>query len=178
MTAKSPTKSIRGKGFRVCFRGKLGVAIFDATGRSPACQRRAASNSSARLNGEVIAFLGLVIASVFGCFLYYPPREQIFKEMRFVHTEVFSAANSGQFEAALYWAPIYEDWNRKLMVSEYLRGRPVTRYQRMKSRILSDRLERLKHELEDQKLESCREMVIPMNRSFERLKSAFRPQED
>ena len=126
----------------------------------------------------VIAFLGLVIASFFGCFLYYPPREQILKEMRFVHTEVFSAANSGQFEAALYWVPIYEDWNRKLMVSEYLRGRPVTRYQRMKSRILSDRLERLKHELEDQKLESCREMVLPLNRSFERLKTAFRPQDD
>ncbi len=126
----------------------------------------------------VIAFLGLVAASIFGCFLYYPPRDQILKEMRFVHTEVFSAANSGQFETALFWIPIYEDWNRKLIVSEYLRGRPVSRYQRMKSRVLANRLELLEHELEDQELETCQEMVLPLNRSFERLKTAFRPQEN
>jgi uncharacterized membrane protein YraQ (UPF0718 family) len=125
----------------------------------------------------VVAFVGLVAASIFGCFLYYPPREEIFKEMRFVHTEVFSSANSGQFEATLRWIPIYEDWNRKLIVSEYLRGRPVSRYQRMKSRVLANRLELLEHEAEDQELEICQEMVIPLNRSFERLKKAFRPEE-
>ena len=120
-----------------------------------------------------VTLVGLMIASVLGCFLYYPPRQTVLAEMRMTHAEVFSAANSGDWDTALYWIPIYDDWARKLMVGEYLRGRSVSDYQRMRAKVLLDQLERLEHEVEDQELAETQARVRRLNSAFNRFRKAF-----
>ena len=74
-----------------------------------------------------IALIGLVAISVFGCYLYYPPPGEVFEEMRLINGEVVSAATSQDWDTALYWIPIYDDWTRKLQVSVVLRGGELDR---------------------------------------------------
>lgn len=122
-----------------------------------------------------IALLGLVAMSVFGCYLYYPPPSEIFEEMRIINTEVASAASSQDWDTALYWIPVYDDWTRKLQVSMFLRGEELTPYRRAKSNILRDKLELLEHEVEDQEVEESREIGMAVARAFGRMRTAYLP---
>jgi hypothetical protein len=120
-----------------------------------------------------IALIGLVAISVFGCYLYYPPPAEIFEEMRLINGEVVTAATSQDWDTALYWIPIYDDWTRKLQVSVVLRGGELSDYRRMKADVFRDKLELLEHELEDHEIEPAREMGLAVNRAYRRLRVAY-----
>jgi uncharacterized membrane protein YraQ (UPF0718 family) len=121
-----------------------------------------------------ISLVGLVAFSVFGCFLYYPPVEEILADLQAVNAEVVTAANSQNWEHALLWIPFYDDWTRKLQVSVVLRGGKISEYQRMRARILRDKLEILEHEVEDQEVEESQKIAIEVQRSYRRLVAAYR----
>jgi uncharacterized protein len=122
-----------------------------------------------------IALVGLIGVSVFGCYIYYPPSSEIFEEMRIVNTEVASAASSQDWDTALYWIPIYDDWTRKLQVSMVLRGETLTPYRRAKAEVLRDKLELLEHEVEDEEVEESRLLGMSVNRAFGRMRAAYSP---
>lgn len=157
----------------------FGLARLDAAGRIERWLERAAAAAprfDVVLPGPVlggIVLAGLIAASVFGCYVYYPPPHEILEELRLVNTEVVSAATTRDWDTALYWLPIYDDWTRKLEVSLYLRGQPLTPYRRMKARVLRERLELLEHEVEDREVEESRTVAFAVARSFRRLKQAF-----
>ena len=73
----------------------------------------------------------------------------------------------------MYWIPIYEDWLRKLEVSCYLRGRPLSDFHRMKIQVLQHELELLEHEAEDEEVEESKTLALKVNRSHSRMRSAF-----
>jgi uncharacterized protein len=118
------------------------------------------------------SFVGLVAASILGCFLYYPPRSVIKDEMIAIHTELMTDAMSFQFEKVQYWIPIQEDWAHKLAVSAYLRGTPLTRFQKMKLQVLMSKMELLEHAAEDSDKEEVTEFRHEYNRAFQRLNKA------
>lgn len=156
------------------------LAIVDPRGRLEQTLARAPAKSRRSWDVELpewvlgsVAIVALILASLFGCYLYYPPKQTILAEMRMVHAEVFSAANSGDWDTALYWIPIYDDWSRKLMVSEYLRGNSVSEYRRAKSEVLLEHLERLEHDVEDQRSAACQARVRKLNAAFLRFRRAF-----
>ncbi|GIW98535.1 MAG: permease [Pirellulaceae bacterium] len=120
-----------------------------------------------------IALVGLIGVSVFGCYVYYPPPSEILEEMRIVNTEVASAASSQDWDTALYWIPIYDDWTRKLEVSMFLRGEKLTPYRRAKANVLRDKLELLEHEVEDQEVEQARALGMSVNQAYRRLRDAY-----
>jgi uncharacterized membrane protein YraQ (UPF0718 family) len=129
-----------------------------------------------RLPGAVlggVAIAGLVALSVFGCYVYYPPPSEIFEELRMVNAEVVSAASSRDWDTALYWIPIYDDWTRKLQVSAVLRGEKLTDYRRIKASILRDKLELLEHEVEDGEVEESREASLAVGRAYRRMRAAY-----
>lgn len=129
-----------------------------------------------RLHGAVlggVAIAGLVALSVFGCYVYYPPPSEIFEELRMVNAEVVSAASSRDWDTALYWIPIYDDWTRKLQVSAVLRGEKLTDYRRIKASILRDKLELLEHEVEDGEVEESREASLAVGRAYRRMRAAY-----
>ena len=122
-----------------------------------------------------VALVGLIALSVLGCYIYYPPPSEIFEEMRVVNTHVASAASSQDWDTALYWIPIYDDWTRKLQVSMFLRGESLTPYRRAKADVLRDKLEVLEHEVEDHEVEESRQLSLDVTRAYRRLRKAYSP---
>jgi uncharacterized protein len=70
----------------------------------------------------LIAIGGLVWASVYGCYLYYPPRHVVYEQLQVSNAEVSTRVMSKDWAGAMYWIPSVEDWLRKLQVGMYLRG--------------------------------------------------------
>lgn len=120
-----------------------------------------------------ISFIGLVIASVGACFLYYPPVSEIRKEMNSIEAELIGSYNRQEWEKLEYWIPIQEDWAHKLVVSAYLRGRPLDRYTQMKLQVYKNKLELLEHATEDRDVEEAKEFGKQAALAFRRLKDAM-----
>jgi uncharacterized membrane protein YraQ (UPF0718 family) len=128
------------------------------------------------LAGPVLGAIALTLLigiSVLGCYVYYPHPEEIFEELRIVNAEVATAASSKDWDTALYWIPIYDDWTRKLQVSMFLRGQPLTPYRRAKANVLRDKLELLEHEVEDQETEAAQQLGRHVSRAYRRLRLAY-----
>ena len=121
------------------------------------------------------ALIGLVSASVLGCYLYYPPVSQIRKEMHANEAEMFGAHQRGEWEKLEYWIPIQEDWAHKLKVSATLRGKPLDRDEERKLVEYQDSLEMLEHAAEDRDLEMTRKVGREVSTAFQQLKEALQP---
>lgn len=91
---------------------------------------------------------GLVAFSIVGCYAYYPDTSEVLEEMRLARTEVLSSVTSKDYESALHWIPILEEWSRKLEVGFALRHFELRPYQQMQAYLLRKKLESLEHELE------------------------------
>ena len=120
-----------------------------------------------------LALAGLIAMSVFGCYIYYPPPNEIFKEMRIINTEVAASAAAQDWDTALYWIPIYDDWTRKLQVSMFLRGEPLTPYRRAKANVLRHKLELLEHEVEDKEVANSRKLGLSVAQAYSRMRDAY-----
>jgi len=118
-------------------------------------------------------FLGLIAASVVACFLYYPPRSEIRKEMVMNHVDLMVDCAQYDWEKIMYWIPIQEDWAHKMEVSAYLRRQPLSRFQRMKLQVFMSKLELLEHAAEDHEKAEVDFWKKEMNRAFQRLKNAL-----
>lgn len=157
----------------------LTLATFDRQGKVEQWLERAPVNASRfdrDLSGNVIgavALAGLIGISIFGCYIYYPPPQEILEELRIVNTEVVASATSRDWDTGLYWIPIYDDWTRKLQVSLVLRGKSLSEYRRAKAEVLREKLELLEHELEDQEVEEARQLGMEVSRAYRRLRTAY-----
>ncbi|MFN6128688.1 MAG: permease [Planctomycetota bacterium] len=120
-----------------------------------------------------VTFIGLVLASVLACFLYYPPVSEIREEMTAIEAEMIGAYNTGKWEKLEYWIPIQEDWSNKLVVSAYLRGKPLDRYSKLKLQVYMKKLELLEHAVEDRDLEEAKEFGRQGAIAFGRFKKAI-----
>lgn len=69
----------------------------------------------------VLAILGLVIFSVYGAFIYYPPKEEVFDEMARVKVEAIDAAKHQRREDTVRHLEHLDLLTRKLQVGIYLR---------------------------------------------------------
>ena len=96
-----------------------------------------------------VSLIGLIAFSILGCYAFYPPPQEAINEMSIVQAEALSPALSGDATQADYWIEVYDDWTRKLEVGVYLRKFHLNNYQKMKSRLVRDKLELLKHEVAD-----------------------------
>jgi uncharacterized membrane protein YraQ (UPF0718 family) len=159
----------------------LALAYWDRDGRIEKWLERPSAKQprlDVVLPGPVlggIALVGLIALSIFGCYVYYPPPGEIFEEMRIVNTEVVASTISQDWDTALYWIPVYDDWTRKLQVSMFLRGEQLTPYRRAKADVLRDKLELLEHEVEDQEIDESRELGMAVNRAYRRMRRAYSP---
>jgi uncharacterized protein len=93
---------------------------------------------------------GLVAFSIVGCYAYYPEPSEVFEEMNIARVEVLSGVTTGEYDRALHWIPILEEWSRKLEVGYALRHFELRPYQQMQAYLFRKKLESLEHELEHQ----------------------------
>lgn len=120
-----------------------------------------------------LVLVGLVIASVVGCYAYYPPPDEVVEEMRIAKAEALGSALSGDAVHSKYWIEICDDWSRKLEVGTFLRDWKLSEYHRMKARIYREQLELLEHEFEDNEPEEVRRLVAKIGRTQIRLTAAY-----
>ncbi|MFO0888149.1 MAG: permease [Isosphaeraceae bacterium] len=120
-----------------------------------------------------VALLGLVAFSVVGCYAYYPAPREVFEEMSILKGEVLTAALSGDRKHAEHFLPVWADWTRRLEVGVFLREGSLSPYRRAKAKVLRDRLELLKHAVEEGDRDESREYVSSVSRAHTRLRRAF-----
>ncbi|MCA9117945.1 MAG: hypothetical protein KDA79_22895 [Planctomycetaceae bacterium] len=120
-----------------------------------------------------VALIGLVAASVVGCYTWYPPPAEVLDEMQIARAEALSAAISGDVNHAMYWLPVLNDWTRRLQVGVYLRQGNLSRYHRHKSSVFRFRLELLEHELEDGTREEVTAATAAAANAYRRLQFAY-----
>jgi uncharacterized protein len=120
-----------------------------------------------------VALAALVAFSVVGCYAYYPAPREIFEEMTILKAEVLSAALSGNRKHAEHFLPIWDDWTRRLQVGIFLREGSVSPYRRMKAKVFRDRLEFLKHAIQEDDKAELREYVGHVSKAYGRMRVAY-----
>lgn len=120
-----------------------------------------------------VALCVLIALSVVGCYAYYPSPTEVFEEMTILKGEVLTAALSGDAKHATHFIPIWDDWTRRLQIGILLREGNLSAYRRMKAKIFRDRLEFLKHAIEEGDKEETREYIRFVSNSYLRLRKEF-----
>jgi uncharacterized membrane protein YraQ (UPF0718 family) len=120
-----------------------------------------------------VCLAGLIGASVVACFLFYPPIDEIRREMNAIEAELVGGYNRGEWDKLEYWIPIQEDWANKLAVSGYLRGKPLDRYAKLKLQVYMKKLELLEHAVEDRDAEEAKDFGRQAANAFRRFKGAI-----
>ncbi|HLH28231.1 MAG TPA: hypothetical protein VKW77_04915 [Acidimicrobiales bacterium] len=120
-----------------------------------------------------LALAGLVALSVVGCYAYYPAPREILQEMSILRGEVLTAAMSGNQGHAKHFIPIWDDWTQRLQVGVFLRELSLSPYRRMKAKVFRDRLEFLRHAVEEGDREESREYVGLTDRAYQRMRRAY-----
>jgi uncharacterized membrane protein YraQ (UPF0718 family) len=121
----------------------------------------------------VIALAGLVGLSVVGCYAYYPSASEVFEEMTSLRAEVLTAALSGNQKHAEHFIPVWDDWTRRLQVGVFLREGTLSPYRRTKAKVFRDRLEFLKHAVQENDKDEIREYVGKVSAAYGRMRRAY-----
>jgi hypothetical protein len=93
--------------------------------------------------------------------------------MSILRAEVLSAAYSGNQKHASHFIPVWDDWTRRHQVGPFLREGPLSPYRRMKAKVFRDRLEFLKHAVEEGDREESREYAGAVDRAYGRMRQVY-----
>jgi uncharacterized membrane protein YraQ (UPF0718 family) len=121
----------------------------------------------------VVALLGLVVLSVVGCYAFYPTPAEVFEEMTILKAEVLTAATSGDRKHVEHFVPVWDDWTRRLEVGAFLRAGSLSPYRRMKAKVFRDRLELLKHAVEEGDRDETKDFVAQVSKAYAGMRRAF-----
>ncbi len=88
---------------------------------------------------------GLMAFSIVGCYAFYPAPDESLEEMRLARNLLLSGVSSKDYDGALRWIPIVDDWSRKLEVGYAIRNFELRPYQQMQTYLLRKKLELLEH---------------------------------
>jgi hypothetical protein len=121
----------------------------------------------------LVGLTALVVFSIVGCYMYYPSPIETFEEMNILRAEVLSAATSGNNKHASHFIPVWDDWTRKLQVGSILRGGANSPYRRIKTKVFRDRLEMLKHAIEDDDKDEIREYTWAVQNAYGRMRRVY-----
>ena len=124
----------------------------------------------------VLGGIGLVVLvglSIAGCYAYYPPPREAFDEMSILRGEVLTAALSGDKKHALHFIPVWDDWTRRLQVGLFLREGALSPYRRMKAKVFRDRLEFLKHAVEEGDRDEARDLIFQVGTAYSRMRQTY-----
>lgn len=122
----------------------------------------------------VTVVTGLVVASVIGCYLYYPPPEELLADLVIVNTEAVLTSKNEQWEAAEKWVAYSDDLSRRLEVGVFLRHGFVDEFQSTKAKVYRDKLDRLKEAVENRMDDRVDELAMDVSKAYLRLSDAFR----
>lgn len=124
------------------------------------------------LGGAVVC--GLVVASIAGCFLYYPSPGELLPDMTTVNTECVLSAKNQDWEAAEKWIQFNDDLSRRLEVGVFLRNGLVGEFQKAKAQTFRDKLDVLRHAVEEKDTTNIQELAFDVDKAYRRLSQSYR----
>lgn len=119
------------------------------------------------------AVAGLLVLSIAGCYVYYPSVDDSLEQMSHINLDV-QEARFGRWETAMRGIELQTSWSRLLEVGAFIRSGHVSEYHRAKARVLRDKLELLRHAIEDEDPEQANLYARQADLAFTRLSRAFR----
>lgn len=141
-----------------------------------------ADRSRAGLNADVsgrtlglVGIVGLVVLSVVGCYVFYPPAEDCLEDMRIAKADALGFSMSGDVEHAIERIAWFDDLTRKLQIGYFLRHGELRPYQRTVAKALRGRLEQLKDALEDGETQAAERLTFKVYQAHMRCHAAFAP---
>jgi uncharacterized protein len=120
-----------------------------------------------------VTLVGLVLASIGACFLYYQPVNEIKKEMTALQADLFSSVAGREWDTAAFLIVQQEDWAHKLVVGQYLRRQSLNRFQKMRMKVFLSKLELLEHACEDRDAKEADHWNRQVNTSLNRFKKSL-----
>lgn len=121
----------------------------------------------------LVTVSGLVVASVAGCYLYYPAPKDLFRELSVVNTEAVLSGQNGQWEAADKWIRYGDDLSRRLEVGVYLRNGTVGEFQSAKAKVYREKLDDLKMIVDTKDQANARGVAMEVSKAYRRLHKSF-----
>ncbi len=120
----------------------------------------------------LITVVGLVLASVGGAYMYYPPPEQVMPDLFAIHTECVIAAKTKKWDAVRKWVPMCDDLSRRLEVGIFIREGKVSEFCSANAAIYRESLDDLRDAIEDGHFDECKEFASETAAAYMRLSSA------
>ena len=118
--------------------------------------------------------IGLIVASVMGCYLYYPAPDALLGDLRIVNTEAVLSARNKEWEAAEKWIVYSDDLSRRLEVGVFLRNGSVSEFKTTKAKIYREKLDRLKESVEGRDPDGIEDLAMEVSTAFLRMSKTFR----
>ena len=123
------------------------------------------------------AVISLIVASVAGTFLYYPDAEELLPDLAVINTECVLSSRTKNWEAAMKWIAYADDLSRRLEVGVFLRHGEVDPFKSAKAKTYREKLDILKHAVEEQNEAEIEDIAMDVAKSYQRLSNAFKEQE-
>lgn len=122
----------------------------------------------------VVSVLGLVVASVVGCYLYYPAPDDLLADFFSVHAETVLTSKNEDWEAAEKWIAYSDDLSRRLEVGVFLRAGSLDEFQSTKAKIYREKLDALRESVEARDVETVGPNAMIVQEAYRRMSDAFR----
>ena len=91
-----------------------------------------------------------------------------------VNTECVLASRNKKWEAAEHWIRVSDDFSRRLEIGVYLRHGPVDEFQSTTAQLYREKLDELKHSVDDQDSSRIVEQAIAVQDAYRRMKKIFK----
>lgn len=118
--------------------------------------------------------IGLITASVTGCYLYYPAPKDLLADMSMINTECVLSARLEDWEAAEKWIGYSDDLSRRLEVGVFLRQGKVAEFQGSKARVYREKLDVLKEYVEAKNPNGIVEKAQDVADAYMRMSASFK----
>lgn len=137
--------------------------------------------SKNRLNREVPGWVlgltvvtGLIVASVMGCYLYYPAPNEMLADMRIVNSEAVLCSRTKDWDAAEKWIAFSDDMSRRLEVGVFLRNGSVGEFQSSKAKLYREKLDKLKAAVDSREFEEIWDLSMDVNNTYRQMSQSFK----
>jgi uncharacterized membrane protein YraQ (UPF0718 family) len=122
----------------------------------------------------IVSVTGLVVASVVGCYLYYPSPDDLLADFFSVHAETVLTAKNQEWEAAEKWIAYSDDLSRRLEVGVFLRRGHLDEFMSTKARLYREKLDSLRESVEAKNTETVGPNAMAVQEAYRRMSEAFR----
>ena len=139
-----------------------------------------ASKSNSGLEIEIpgvvlglVTVSSLIVASVVGCYLYYPSAQESFAGMKVSNTEAVLCSRNQKWEAADKWIRYADDQSRRLEVGVFLRKGSVGEFQSAKAKTYREKLDEVKAAVDQRDAKKAKTLSMELDNSYRQMRKAF-----